>query len=78
MMSAVSVRREGMAWPLWLLVAVAGLQVLVLAQVTDLRARVVQLEAGAEFQEYGQGCAVPEKGREVEMPDMGKANGLEV
>lgn len=78
MMGAVAARREGGTWPLWLLVAVAGLQVLVLAQVTDLRARVVQLEAGAEFQEYGQGCAVPETGQGVELPPVSGGKGLEV
>jgi hypothetical protein len=49
------------AVPVWLLLAVAALQVVVLAQVALIDDRLVQLEAGAEFLEYGQsGCTVPE------------------
>ena len=62
----------------WLLLAVAALQVLVLAQVTDLRGRIVQLEAEAEFQDYGESCAVPEPGGGVELPPVPGGKGLEV
>ncbi len=46
--------------PVWLMLAVALLQLAVLVQVTALRDRVVQLEAGSEFQDYAQGCLRPE------------------
>lgn len=46
----------------WLLagVAMVGIQLLSLLQVTRLRDRIVQMEAGAEFWEYGQSqCTAP-------------------
>ncbi|OYU17441.1 MAG: hypothetical protein CFE34_15755 [Rhodobacteraceae bacterium PARR1] len=46
--------------PVWLMLAVAVLQLAVLVQVTALRDRVVQLEAGSEFQDYAQGCLRPD------------------
>jgi hypothetical protein len=52
--------RAGVDWPVWLMLAVALLQLAVLVQVTALRDRVVQLEAGAEFEDYAQGCLRPQ------------------
>lgn len=45
--------------PFWLMLGVAALQVVVLLQLVALRDRVVQFEAGAEFQDCAQGCARP-------------------
>lgn len=49
----------------WLAAAVLALsQVLVAVQMSGLRDRVAQVEAGVEFWEYGQGgCSAPAGGR---------------
>lgn len=57
------------AGPVWLLLAVAALQVVVLARVALIDNRLVQLEAGAEFLEYGQsGCAAPKAPPPLTLP----------
>ena len=52
--------RAGVDWPVWLMLAVALLQLAVLVQVTALRDRVVPREAGAEVEDYARGGLRPQ------------------
>lgn len=61
MIGATMPNRPARLLPL-LLVAACAVQVVMLAEITQLRARIVQLEAGVEFWEYGQGACSPPAG----------------
>lgn len=59
---AVAGRGASLAWLVAAVLAVS--QVLVTLQISALRDRVAQVEAGVEFWEYGQGgCSAPSGGR---------------